>query len=71
MFVKCIPLKPHFYVVCRGIHVFLIFAPKHRLWVHVRTEATIYVLSKNKKNIKIFQLKIFNFYCVYCMSKFS
>ena len=23
--------------VCRGISTFLIFAPKHRLWVHVRT----------------------------------
>ena len=23
--------------VCRGIHIFLIFAPKHRLWVLVRT----------------------------------
>ena len=42
--------------VCRGIPIFLIFAPKHRLWI-----LTIYVLSKNKKNIKIFQLQIFNF----------
>ena len=34
------PLKPYFYIekgVCRGIHIFLIFAPKHRLWVLVRT----------------------------------
>ena len=39
--------------------IFLIFAPKHRLWVLVRTTSprrlyfvpTIYVLSKNKKNI--------------------
>ena len=23
--------------VCKGIPIFLIFAPKHRLWVHVRT----------------------------------
>ena len=37
--------------VCRGIPIFLIFAPKHRLWVLVRT-ATIYILSKNKKNVK-------------------
>ena len=43
--------------VCRGIPIFLIFAPKHRLWV-----PTIYVLSKNKKNINNFLLKIFNFY---------
>ena len=57
--------------------------PKHRLWVHVRTASarrflhapTIYVLSKNKKNINIFlvkfiflQLKKFS---VYCMGKFS
>ena len=33
--------------------MFLIFAPKHRLWVLVSAR-TIYVLSKNKKNIKIF-----------------
>ena len=37
------PLKPHFYIVklgvCRGIPtcISLIFAPKHRLWVLVRT----------------------------------
>ena len=36
--------KPHFYTekmgfagVCRGIPIFLIFAPKHRLWELVRT----------------------------------
>ena len=54
-----------------GLYLFfLIFAPKHRLWVLVRTASarrfycvsTIDVLSKNKKNIKKnFQLKIFNF----------
>ena len=58
--------------VCRGIPIFLIFALKHRLWVLV---PTTYVLSKNKKNIKILQLKIFNFKAekisVYCMGKFS
>ena len=56
-------VKPHFYIlkngVCRGIPIFLIFALKHRLWV---LTCTIYVLSKNKKNIKIFLLKIFKFY---------
>ena len=56
------PLTPHFYIVktgvYRGIHFFLIFALKHRLWVLVRTAS---VLSKNKKNITIFQLKIFMF----------
>ena len=38
------PLEPHFYIdklgyarVCRGIPIFLIFAPKRRLWVLVRT----------------------------------
>ena len=34
------PLKPHFYKltgVCRGIPNFLIFDPKHTLWVLVRT----------------------------------
>ena len=56
--------------VCRDIPIFVIFAPKHRLWVLVRTaslwrflrESTIYVLSKNKKkyykcsSIKIVQI---------------
>ena len=48
--------------VYRGIPNFLIFVPKHRLWVLVRTASTrrflrvptINVLSRNKKNIKIF-----------------
>ena len=35
------PLIPHFYIsktgVWRGIPVFLIFAPKHRWWVLVKT----------------------------------
>ena len=35
------PLKPHFYIektgVCRSIPINLIFDPKHRLWVLVRT----------------------------------
>ena len=41
--------------VCRGIPIFLIFAPKHRLWVLIRTASPrwfYYVLSKNKKNNK-------------------
>ena len=49
--------------VCRGIHI---FALKHRLWVLVRTASlrrfyrvpTHYVLSKNKKNVTFFHLKI-------------
>ena len=56
--------------VCRDIPVFLIFAAIHSLSVLVRTASarqfkrvpTIYVLSKNKKNVKTFQQKIFNFY---------
>ena len=48
----------------------LIFAPKHRLWVLIRTASprrfyrvpTIYVLIKNKKNIDNFLLKIFIIY---------
>ena len=34
------PLTPHFYIVnlgFTGVYIFLIFAPKHRLWVLVRT----------------------------------
>ena len=54
-------LIPHFYIAklgFAGIYLFfLIFAPKHRLWVLVRTASarrflrvpTIYVLSKSKK----------------------
>ena len=38
---KVYPLEPHFYIEqnggCRGLPIFLIFAPKHRLWVLVRT----------------------------------
>ena len=52
------PLTPHFIVklgFIQGYSFFLIFALKHRLWVLV---PTIYVLSKNKKNITIFHLKI-------------
>ena len=63
------PVTPHFYIIklaFTGVYVFLIFAPKHRLWVLVRSASvrrflrvpTIYVLSKNKKNIKSFHLKI-------------
>ena len=62
------PLTPHFYIektgVYRGVHYFLIFALKHRLWVLVRTASLIYVLSKNKKNITIFPMKIIVFTAV-------
>ena len=59
-------LKPHFYIVKLGFTgvciIFLIFAQKHRLWVPVRTASsrrfsrvpTVYGLSKNMKNIRIF-----------------
>ena len=50
-------LKPHFHIVKLGFTgvyiIFLISAQKHILWVLVRT-ATIYVLSRNIKNIRIF-----------------
>ena len=48
------PLIPHFYIVKLGyiIPIFLIFAPKHKLWVLVRTASPI----------NFFLLKIFNFY---------
>ena len=47
---------------CRGIPIFLSFAPKHRLWVLVRTSSVrrsnVYPQSsKNKKNIKAFLMK--------------
>ena len=58
--------------VYRGIHFFLIFALKHRLWVLVRTASlrrfqclpTIYVLRKNMKIIKKILMKIFIFTAV-------
>ena len=52
-----------------GVCIFLISAEKHRVWVLVRTSSrrflrvpTIYVLSRNKKNIWIFHLKMFIFW---------
>ena len=63
------PLKPHFYIVKLGFTgvyiIFLISAQKHRLWVLVRTAPprrfwrvpTIYFLSRNTKNIRVFYLK--------------
>ena len=53
-------LERHFYIAklgYAGVYLFFLFLlQKHRLWV-----PTIYVLSINKKNIKICELKIFNF----------
>ena len=43
------PLTPHFYIsklgIYRGIHCFLIFFSKHRLWVLVRTASMGAVLT--------------------------
>ena len=61
--------------VYRGIHFFLIIALEHRLLVLVRTALrvpTINVLSKNKKNITFFHLKIIFFTAaIYYMGAFS
>ena len=54
------PLTPHFYIVklgFTGVYFFLIFVPKHRLWVLLRTASLrrfyrvprINVLSKKKR----------------------
>ena len=66
------PLIPHFYIAklgYAGIYLFfLILAPKHRLWVLVRTASPILIcthnqcLEQNKKKIQIYQLKFFDFY---------
>ena len=66
------PLISNFYVEKLGYVgvslFFLIFGPRHRLWVLVRTVLAIYVLSKNIKNItKIFlvNFSIFTAECIY------
>ena len=68
------PFKPHFYIVKLGFTgvsiIFLISAQKHRLWILVRTASrrrfywvpTIYVLSRNMKNIRIFFIWKFSFF---------
>ena len=75
------PLKPHFYIVklgFAGVCYFSYFCSKHRLWVLVRVP-TIYVLSRNMKNITVsyrsenfkFLEKKFSIYlnrCVFVMS---
>ena len=58
--------------MCRGIAIFHIFAPKHRLWVLGEAVLTCthnlcFEQKINKKNIQIFAYKFF----VYCMRKFS
>ena len=56
--------------VFRGMHYFLNFALKHRLWVLVNSSNVYqqsYVLSKNKKTIAIFHMKMIMFTAVeYC-----
>ena len=68
------PLKPHFYIVNLSFQgytlFFLISAQKHRLWVLIRAASlrrykrvpTIYVLSRNMKNIRIFSKNFHFFY---------
>ena len=64
------PYTPLLYskiVFYMGIHFFLIFALKHRFKVPNLNVPKIYVLSKNKKNVTIFHLKIIIFTAVkYC-----
>ena len=63
------PLTPHFHILKMGrtevyifssfFFFFFFFAEKHKLLVLNRTALpTIYVLSKNKRNYRIFHLKI-------------
>ena len=67
------PFSPHFYIVkldFTGVNIFSYFCSKHRLWGLVRIASRvpiIYVLSKNKKNVTFFHLKITIFTAVkYC-----
>ena len=58
-------LTHHFYIVKLGltrVYIFFIVFLKHLSWVLVRT--AINILSKNKKNITIFHLKIIIFTAV-------
>ena len=60
-------LKPHF--VCRVISIFLIFAPKHKLWVHIGPKIKLFLFPlarptvkkspDRKKFISIFHLEFF------------
>ena len=58
------PLEPHFYIAklgYAGVYLFFLFLLQN-IDCGYSLEFTIYVLSKNKKNIKMFQLNIFIFY---------
>ena len=64
------PLKPHFYIVKLGFTgvyiIFLISSQKYKLWILVRTASakrfkrvpTIYILSRNMINFRIFLWKL-------------
>ena len=60
-YIMLTPVNPTFIIVKLGFAgvyiIFLISTQKHRLWV-----PTIYVLSRNMKNIRNFYLKIFIFW---------
>ena len=60
------PLKPHFYIAklgFAGVYLFFLFLLQNiGCGYSLEPPHSIYVLSKNKKNIKNFPLKIFNFY---------
>ena len=67
MSIKSIPLEPHFYIVKLGVYmgvpIFLIFAPKHRLCVFVRTPSARQSEREPTINVVVFfLLKIFNYY---------
>ena len=67
------PFKPHLYIIklgFTGVYIIVLFSdPKHRLWVLVRTASqrrfkrvsTIYILSRNMKNIRVFLSENFQF----------
>ena len=62
------PLKPHFYMIKLGFTgvyiIFLISTPQHRLWYSSgppQRVPTIYVLSRNMKNIRDFYVNFFPF----------
>ena len=56
------PLTPHFYIVKQGftgVCMFLIFTPKHRLWVLVRTASVLtctHNLCFEQKKITFFKI---------------
>ena len=67
MTVQYIPLKPHFYIAklgYAGLYLFLIFVPKHRLWVLVRTASPSthnLCFEQKLETYQNFSNKIFNF----------